>query len=776
MLLTLKSKELQSIENPDWDYARNKRSVLMTPSAEWVQSIYSCEFELNGKKWVVPNRDSSYEGLLVHQDGENWKFIDCIAVALQSQDGRFLPLVGVPTVKVTPWQVTYYYRTSNSHSDNYQQKEIHFFVSYYLNSVNSPELIAGEIEIGFSSQHLDDIEVIAVIQPFVDIRHMYSGANFYDYRKRIDGYSDEYKRIHLSHYNRTLTFYLPLEELLFFDSPEILNWHYKLGTASRTEIFNYQSQQNETKFISESKDIAAFFQLRCPLSKTQKSIKIFFACGLENRSVQFFLSELKKISQESKQKDRNQSQKIQETFPLAENLDFRDAIWARIIALIKFKTYIHLPDSQDYIKVPHAGAWWFKTPWYRDVFEGILNSFETLMQFPEEQENIKNIILLALKYQDDTKGLILNRIPEYKTLELSYSSSDATLLCFITANAYIHQTKDLDFGLKILSCAKKTISCFQNAYTEGSIHTDGSPRLDEQSGLLLSTPHHSWIDTRAQTVEYAGWRMEGLPSRVSAKFVKDLYDETGNKEEVEKVLSSPLFFLPEINAQWIMMLKGIIKNIDFILAQDIYAKLEVEGIKKTQELAKSILSRAKTNFKNKFWNNDIGFLFNLVYANGKIKDEMECETAITAAGMLGEEIFTSEELDSIWNWTKKKLLVHRRLVEYGEEILPFGIIATNADMRIFYGDKEYHGDVVWLRSTPYLIKLLNLLKQEKIIKEILINTLDHQMTEGAIFYNQEVLSRPFGNNYRPDNYTCNNPVPVKNPIQFWSQWCDELMN
>jgi hypothetical protein len=49
------------------------------------------------------------------------------------------------------------------------------------------------------------------------------------------------------------------------------------------------------------------------------------------------------------------------------------------------------------------------------------------------------------------------------------------------------------------------------------------------------------------------------------------------------------------------------------------------------------------------------------------------------------------------------------------------------------------------------------------------------MSEGAVFYNHELFSRPAGNNPCPDPHTHLNPVPVKNPIQFWSQWCDPVM-
>ncbi|HEX4962859.1 MAG TPA: hypothetical protein VF173_18630, partial [Thermoanaerobaculia bacterium] len=89
---------------------------------------------------------------------------------------------------------------------------------------------------------------------------------------------------------------------------------------------------------------------------------------------------------------------------------------------------------------------------------------------------------------------------------------------------------------------------------------------------------------------------------------------------------------------------------------------------------------------------------------------------------------------------------------------------------------QYHSDVVWPRSTPYLVKLLRKLGEEATVRELLVNALDHQMTEAAIFYNQEILSRACGNNPHPDPDTAQNPVPVKNPIQFWSQWCDAFLD
>src|SRR5690348_15927006 len=80
--------ELSACENPDWAGARTPRTAILAPSGEWVQSVYSCEFDLNGRKFIAPNRDYAYEGLLFHSHGENWKFIDCLAFNLRTRDGR----------------------------------------------------------------------------------------------------------------------------------------------------------------------------------------------------------------------------------------------------------------------------------------------------------------------------------------------------------------------------------------------------------------------------------------------------------------------------------------------------------------------------------------------------------------------------------------------------------------------------------------------------------------------------------------------------------------
>ena len=751
--------EYDPIENPDWSFARNVRATLLAPSTEWVQSVCSFPFEANGKTFIAPNRDYPYEGLVAYHGGENWKFIDCIGLSLQLQSGGQIPLTPAK-VKINPWRVEYQYVGA-----------IPVSVSYYLHSQNSPELLTGCVEFHFpQGLAYENDRVIPVIQPFVDIRHMYGSSHFKDYR--IANEFKEPRRIQISNYNRVLTFLSSDGQLSVFHEPATVNWEYKLGTGSRTESFNDDRQQEETIFVGERKEVAAFFSLQIQTLSEQQSLKLYFSTSLNTTKTNSFPSDIQKNSDESKSKDRSDLQTIIRSCPISEEVGFREEIWGRIVALTKFKTYIYFPEQEKHIRVPHAGAWWFRTPWYRDVFEGLLNSIETLMRIPQERNDIKGTILSALSLQNKTSGLILNKLPEYTNLEAVYNSCDATLLCFLVANAYFRKTKDTGFAGSVLGCVDSAISSFKTNAQRDATHfeIDGPPRIDETTGLLLCPPHHSWIDTRTRSIRCHDKTPGGLPNRLSIPFLKNLCDQTTTKGSLGAIASSPCFFLPEINAQWITVLDGAIQTIDLINQVSrnvVFDDLRVE--------AEALLSKAKRHFKSLFWNEQSGYLFNVVFEDGVTKDDIECETGVTAAAMLGETVFTRDELQSIWNCTKRSLLAYRGPIKYGDEVLPFGILTKNENQRVYYGDDQYHSDMIWPRSTPYLIQLLRLLDRDDIVREILINNLDHQMTECAIFYNQELFSPASGHNAFPNGTTSQNPVPVKNPIQFWSQWCDAYL-
>lgn len=771
--MPIKDFEYQPAENYDWGCARNLRTVLMAPSTEWVQSVHSQGFNFRGRDYIAPGRDFTYEGLLAYQDGEHWKFIDCIAVGLECSNQKPLS-IAAGTVKCTPWKVVYSYNiTEDAGGDS--GDSVPFHISYYLHTNTTPKLSTAEVEILFpDASNYNGLEVGLNVLPFVDIRHMYAGSEFGNYRLLNE--FDERAVFHISNYNRHLTFYLPGGELTAFDSPQLLNWRYKLGVGSRREVYSQERGGTVTVFEGEERVIGAPFSLRLTPSEGRRAFKISVACGLSGESNKPSLFEIRSSTDSSREEDQREMEEIEALFPLPEGLGFRDAIWARIIGLTKFGSYVPIAKTGGYALCPTAGAWWFKTPWYRDVFEGLLHSFNTLMKLRDSAASMKEIISLALRYQDKATGLVSTRVPEYNKFEIFLNSTDATLLCFIVANKYIQRTGDLSLAREALPHLERTVSGFcRGRGAEGAPDVDGPPRLDQGTGLLLSAPHHSWTDTRAMSVQHAGRTLEHLPSRASARFVKDLYGLVGDEEKVQQLLSSPAFFLPEINAQWITMLKGAVETLEFVTAQAPEGGASDAPSEKFVEQVRGLLSRAKNSYRSVFWNEQTGFLHNLVFADARTKDEIECEAAVTGAAMLGTDVFTLEELRSVYEHARETLLISRRPVSYGERFSPFGIVTKNEEQKVFYNDSQYHSDVLWLKSSPYLIRLLSLLGEREVIEDILVNTIDHQMTEAAIFYNQEVFSKPCGNNPSPDDGTQHNPVPVKNPIQYWSQWCDAFV-
>jgi hypothetical protein len=755
------------VEAPDWGFARNCRTVLMTPSAEWVQSVYSATFELHGKVFITPNRDYAYEGFLASHGGEHWKFIDSIAIGLRDRQGRYLSLAAAGEgVSVTPWRATYSYVGTVDHPP--AAASVPFAVTYRLLSEASPLMSSGSVEILVpASAAVSDLGLTVVVQPFLDIRHMYAGSSFGDYRLS----QPEPHSVEVAYGDRRLAFYLSPSQLTLFDSPAVSDVLYKLGTGTREEVIGANGGR-ETRFVGEHHDIAAYFDVAIPLPPRRALLRLRFACWLAS-SPRPERQEVEQLARRSRAADGAQLRMLVSAFPFAARLPFGGAILARIAGLQKFKTAVLDTGSNSWVEIPHAGAFWFRTPWYRDVFEGLWNSFKTLMRVDNERQSIREIVLSALRHQHPRTGLVPARLPEFAHQEPAYNSSDATLLCFLVANAYVEATSDLDFARTVMSGALKAIDSFEsNGRDPAARRRDGPPQLDAETGLLLSVPQHSWIDTRCQWLEYAGGGLEGLPNRASKRFVKDLYDRLGSQRAVEERLASPEFFLPEINAQWIRMLEGLAATMGQLAAA---GEPGIGADPETQRRIAALAGRARHHFKLLFWDEERGFLFNLVDGTGTLRDPIECESAVTVAGILGDSLFTRPDLGRIWRCAQRTLLVHRRLQLYGDQELPFGLIARNDDERIYYDDNQYHSDVVWPRSTPYLIRLLTALGEDGLVRDLLVNTLDHQMSEAAIFYNQELFSRPCGNNPAAGAAASRNPVPVKNPIQFWSQWCDAFI-
>jgi glycogen debranching enzyme len=761
--------EIPAREDRDWAYGRTARAALLVPSAEWVQSVYTCEFDLDGRRFLAPNRDYPYEGLLVHFHGENWKFIDAVAISVSTTDGGPLRLRyddPATCVRVTPFQATYWYSFEEVTTTSGPVAP-RLYVAYALDSRADAGTVTGRVKIGVANpwpamaNHLE-----LAIQPFLDLRHMFSAAEFEKYFFETTNSPARAARVRV--HNRTITFHFPEGELTRFYGPERLSWWYKLGTGQRAEVPDGTTGRTSTQFLGERKEVAAFFRF-CPhIAGEAPSVTVRFACQLEDQpQASFSLPDYESLENASNQRHASLWRRAREIAAQDWSGEQQTAAAGRVVGLANMRIFASPAGSQQLLSVPPAGGWWFRTPWFRDIFEGLLSSFRTLMRLEGERIVIPAAVGLALGYQHPVSGLVPNRVPEFNDSQPAYDGSDATLLCLIAGLRYARETGDRAFARRVLFACVRAINRFRKAFLHTSPTPGGGPRLMPETGLLLTCPRHSWIDTSNQEVWYAGQHMKGLPNRASPTFVEDLYESLADARQVEWVLSTPSFFMPELNAQWLILLN---------LMRDVFQQIHPTATARRAYASLSeLIEHARRSYMEIFWNNEVGFLYNLVVEDRSVRDSVDCEAAVVAAGILGSTLFSLQQLESIWRRVQAELLVRRRLVRLGDAWLPFGVLAMKLGKRVFYGDPEYHADTVWLRSTPYLISLLRSLGRHEEAKAVALNALDHQMSESAIFYNQELLAPPFGNNPAPDERTCRNPVPVKNPLQFWSQWCDGVL-
>ncbi len=288
----------------------------------------------------------------------------------------------------------------------------------------------------------------------------------------------------------------------------------------------------------------------------------------------------------------------------------------------------------------------------------------------------------------------------------AYNSIDAALLYLLCAAKYYEKTGDENFRENM----KKTFDSVVES-------------LGEDDGLVRCGPEYSWMDSV----------VDGRATRIP--------DSWDVEDEAE-------YLLPEVNAMWIRVLEEYNK----IYGAD-------ENVKK-----------AWNSFKETFWDDKKGFVYHIVYRDGdeEKKDSTESSAAVVSLALLKDYFFGYELLDA-WKTVKERLLVYRKPLYFDENHIPFGILTRNSKKRVYMGDAEYHEAVMWPRDSTYLFEILEKIGRTGIKKEITKNMLDHQMSEGAIFYNHELFSLPEGKNPCETSLS-SNPVPVKNPIQLWSHF------
>lgn len=666
--------------------ARTRHVILKRPQASWSHSVFSVNL---GEK-IVPNRDYPYEGLSVLLDGENYHFLDGLAIGVKLGDD-YLKLVATE-VTVSPWLASFTYRTEAGHHALSAQ--------YYL-------MNAGSAQNGVTAcVSVESTASSVVIEPLVDIRHMYEPS-----RPEKHVRTALPNGLLIARAGNYVSIATP-NDCTVRTGHRSIEWWYKLGSGFR------ERTGSGVAFRGERRVLVSPGELEFPMDDTGTALLVISCSdsesGLRKRYSAGMAWQADEVAEQ---------QRAERIVRALDRAGTDPAVRFRALALANFGMYANGAFFYE------AGDFWFRTPWFRDIFEGIINNIETLTRIGQTGA-ITTMILQAFAYQDDC-GRIPNRLPARQGEKVDFSSADATLLAFIAAGELLSRSWDAEIASTVLHRAEFTISRFA---TNDPNRFNGPPVL-HPNGLLSVVPWHSWTDS-CRMIELKG-RKQAVSVRIPNSWLADLEDETA--------VNRPLYYVPEINAQWITMLRHCV-TIAHKIGTDPGAFLVY-------------LEQAKAAYKTVFWDAAAHLLHNMVTIDGK-KDKTPGSPAVVAmALLLDEAIFLPQEVTQFIAMTKAHLLVERQ----GR---PFGILVKHSPKRIYYGDEEYHEAVVWPRDTPYLIRLLRWCgdSERETVAGLLQSNLAHQMDEGFVFYNSELFS--------PDNGAM---TPVKNPIQFWSQWVDPFL-
>ncbi|MGQ9719189.1 MAG: amylo-alpha-1,6-glucosidase [Nitrososphaerales archaeon] len=748
--------DYEPVENPDWGFARTNRFVLRNSMVEFGLSAYSVPIELSFPSkelhLTAPNRDYPYEGLLALTGGENWKFLDCFAFGILRK-GVALKLHS-KKVSASTWLLDYLYDIKNG-----QDYLGLLQASYWLSEDGGHACL----NLGIKTDSPEgDLELI--VAPFLDIRHVYSESEPERHIIEITKDRDGCPAIYAEKDGRSIVISTSYREARIDKGNALLNWFYKLGEGFRVQTSKGIFFSGRYRTLS----IPGYFGI-----KIQNGTWIEFHALPMIRGDSLKMAPMggfKEILEYESKKASSVKRKIKNRW--ADDQIYRSVL-SRIDALTRFGMKIDRSSGRRLV-VPEAGGWWFRTVWMRDVYTGLLQNLNLLRILDKRLEIVKDSILLGIEYFDITSGRVPNYLPmlnsDYEKrnndllpLERYYFASDATLLFFIAFWRYLELTREKNLVRIILRLFKRAFQVYQKA----SLDAVNGPPVIMDSGLLACVPWHSWIDSK-RMIAHKGLKFDELPTRLPKEWLMEEIESSRDPGEVKRIFNTPRFYLPEINALWIETLDAIAKM----------AKVDNSAINsELLELIEDLSLRAKANYLKVFWNDQDEYFYDVLFYDLSRRDRTLGSPSLMAASILKGNI-PKERAESLWKVAQKKLLVHRRvrwLERYHGESYPFGVIVKDREERAYFGDEQYHGAVVWPRDTPYLIGLLERIERYDVIKGLLISNLDHQMGEGAIFYNHELFSLPQGNNPSPIKESKEDPVPVKNPTQFWSQWTDPYL-
>ncbi|CAJ35762.1 hypothetical protein [Methanocella arvoryzae] len=670
--------------------SRTKHVILKRRSASLAQSAFSCPvFEK-----IAPNRDYSYEGLFALVGTDYWKFLDMIALGVRSGDKEIK--LRPAEVIATPWSCEYRYdaggRTVRA--------------QYYLYRTSYGA--AGHLDVRIEGS--ENRPSTIVFEPFFDIRFMYGPSE----PGNLDATVSE-DVLYVTAGGPAIC--LSSAGARLEKKGRQVSWKYKLGSGYRCR------KGDRLQFKPERRTVSSLYEIEVDGA----AARLCFSCGPDRdtaRKLHGIPASATGSGEPAWVADVAEADQLRRAIFPDYAASKRDILY-RVLGMARFGTMV------DSVVFHEAGDFWFRSVWFRDEFEGLIHNYQTLRKI-SGTDGMKQVLRKAFELQDE-HGRIPNRLVPGTGGKADYNSADATLLGFILAGMVVRDTNDGDFAQDAAAAFKKYLQGVRCA----GLEANGPPRV-RPNGLLSVPSWHSWTDGKRNVDGQA------LPIRVSEAWERELLSMGAVAD-----LDLQMFFLPEINAQWMRSLE----------AGWLFSKY-VRNFSMA-DTCKMLYNRALEAYKKVFLNPETGFINNLAttddFALGPRADPMPGSPGVVAASMLGLDVFTIRELDAIARYAKDRLL----RTKWG---LPFGIVVKESGTGTYVGDEEYHEEVVWPRDTPYLIRLLQITGDQSTVEGLLEANLKHQMEEGFVFYNHELFS-------------CDHDLlPVKNPVQWWSQWVDPYLD
>jgi hypothetical protein len=656
--------EIDTFEDLDWDYARNKQVLLKDGLVEYSTSSFDAPIATPVGVLHGGNRDFSWQGLLVGPIGDSiYKVLD--AIYYKPLDSQELKPVHV---------------VAGRNAARYS----------YVDEQGRPY----EVEISVRTKK-DSCLVMAlasrpsIFAPLFAFYDMESSTRA-AFRMALEGGA-----------MRVEPEGMPLKLLVkdFLSVTDInleLDWIYKLGDGFRT------IRDGKVFFVRHMRRVSA------PVALTSKDGSISIEIPLDKLK-------FKRIDYKARGKLEALRKELSERARGKIPPEVVNAIVLRVDRLLSFG----IPSSS--ILVPEAGSMWFRKVWARDLIEGLKWNLLTYAKVLNLSDWLIRLVRDLISTAYDLRGL---RVFVNKG---DFVSGAVPQLISISAKLYelTHDKKLVKEASKLASATCKLLRS-----------EEGFSGCKVRDGLVLSKANSSWMDVLYE-VEGAKWPLR-LPWSWRTKFS-----------------SEDLFALVEVNALFIEGLDSLFKAM---------RETGLKGSEKIKELRDELVE----GYKKWFYVADRLPPMTVEPSTGA-RDWTPSSASVAALALLKNLVYEANEISRTWKQIEE-MIVKRKLICLGSSWEVFGIVARKVEERPYLGDLEYHGPVVWPRDTPYLIEVMKCLGFD--VYGVLVNNLDHMISEGAIGYVSELFSLPVGLNPHESGERSRNPVPVKNYAQYWSHWCD----